>query len=86
MQLIQLLFGLAGQQLEEDVGQSLGFILGLPEAFQLFDGLGQRGVRGVPLDHSLTTTKLEMHVTQSTISVTENKTCCKFNIVQLVNS
>eukprot|EP00438_Fugacium_kawagutii_P007929 Skav203711 [mRNA] locus=scaffold259:526110:533101:- [translate_table: standard] len=37
------------QQLEEDVGQSLGFILGLPEALQLFDGLGQRGVRGVRL-------------------------------------
>lgn len=39
----------SGGQLEEDVGQSLGFILGLPEALQLFDRVGQRGVRGVLL-------------------------------------
>jgi len=39
----------SGSQLEEDVGQSLGFILALPEAIQLFNGLGERGVRGVLL-------------------------------------
>ncbi|CAK9024455.1 Uncharacterized protein SCF082_LOCUS16628 [Durusdinium trenchii] len=37
----------SGQELEVSVGQTLGFILGLPEAIQLFSGLGEFAVQGV---------------------------------------